>query len=116
MRPSSNQAKSPNPGAPAIAAPKSPPKGGAAITRSVKLSTAITAYTVVRPGRRHTASPARSNTAAVSCEKVMLPWPETRIPTVAEYPNTVLSSSRAPARRSPRWSTTVAASASPSGR
>ena len=35
MRPSSNQAKSPNPGAPAIAAPKSPPKDGAAITSSV---------------------------------------------------------------------------------
>ena len=26
----------------------------------------------------------------------MLPWPATRMPTVAEYPNTVLSSSRAP--------------------
>ena len=53
--------------------------------------------TVRRPGRRHTASPPRRITAAVSCENVMFPCPDTRIPMVAEYPNTVLSSRRAPA-------------------
>jgi hypothetical protein len=46
----------------------------------------------------------------------MLPCPDTRMPTVAEYPNTVLSSNRAPASRSPTWRATVAAKASASGR
>ena len=79
-------------------------------------SIAMTPYTVERRGRRHTASPPSSSTAAVSCENVMLPCPDTRMPTVAEYPNTVLSSNRAPASRSPTWSATVAAKASASGR
>ena len=83
-RPSSSQANRPNAGAPAMADPKSPPHGGAAMTSSVTASMAITAYTVVRPGRRHTASPPSSSTAAVSCENVRLPWPAMRMPTVAE--------------------------------
>ena len=43
VRPSSSHANRPKPGAPAMAAPKSPPNGGAAITSSVNASMAMTA-------------------------------------------------------------------------
>ena len=51
-RPRSNQARSAKPGAPASAAPKSPPHGGAAITRSVTAS--------MRDHEQHRAAPGPS--------------------------------------------------------
>ena len=76
--------RAPKPGAPAIAAPKSPPKGGAAITSSVTASMRDDREDGAATGPSPHSSPARRSTAAVSCANVMFPWPATRIPTVAE--------------------------------